>query len=571
MLADVVLKLEDGAELNAHRIILTSRCPFFHAILAPTSRWPCPTDSLNRRILSLPHISIPTMRLVLRYIYADPDPHTLFSVGSDCTSVSQFIEFVTSVLAAANELLLDRLCDMCGLVLYRTLNTTTMLPLLNLADLYHAAPLKSACLTFIAWNLETACEARLFDSHPVGEELMGEIEGAVRELQARANPVTRGPDGYYQGVKLAAAAIEEGRKLQRKQAYAERSSRLATATPSSSTPTPTIKSNGTSDHSSDDKDDTVPTHDKDDANPIFDLEMDDQPVPVRLPLPEKVPKIPRSQRRKQKWQPLDAVLSPSSPTTPPPSKTTPSKTLAPWAAATITSPLSHKGLPIPTFRPTKTAATRKPSLLDLMDEARHERAGGSSSLPPRTPTTTTNPQRLSLPLSHTSPRPPVNLSTSPVVASSSLSSSLSSSMPPSATTSAIGTLGQKQKLSQRERRKSAAAARHATTPPPLAAPATTSPWHVPAPAHKTLAEIQHEQRIISSLTNPVSASTPAVETRWLPAPVPTDTACVVVRKPLAVIQREERAIKAISEFYGLTREGGTGEWVVVRRAVRQRL
>ncbi|TPX64968.1 hypothetical protein SpCBS45565_g05506 [Spizellomyces sp. 'palustris'] len=237
--SDVLLRLSDRA-VRAHRVILTTRCPFFNAMLGSGSRWSFAEEG-GLALVQLDHFRFEVMEVVLRYIYGDGSADEVFA-GIEKRGISEFVEFTIEVLAAANELLLERLKEICAVILERAMDIRSMVAMLVVADTYEATKLKDACLNFgmqqlisflqnvsmtlclplceVCRNMETAVECRMLED--VAEELVTDIENRLRDMQFRKYPFTRGADSIYQRIRRIAASEEEERKRRRKSAYDER-------------------------------------------------------------------------------------------------------------------------------------------------------------------------------------------------------------------------------------------------------------------------------------------------------------------------------------------------------------
>lgn len=117
---DAIIEL-DGSEVLVHSALLCQRCPFFEGMFngRAAGQWLAgrrQDDSEAVRI-DLKHIEPETFRLVLRFLYADVGSELFDDVVS--TDIDEFSELVLDVLAAANELMLDRLSQICQQVIGR--------------------------------------------------------------------------------------------------------------------------------------------------------------------------------------------------------------------------------------------------------------------------------------------------------------------------------------------------------------------------------------------------------------------------------------------------------------------
>jgi alpha-tubulin suppressor-like RCC1 family protein len=117
---DTIVEL-DGSEVLAHSSLLCHRCPFFQGLFNGRAggQWLAgrrQEDSMAIRI-DLKHIAPETFNLVLRYLYADIGTELFDDVVSP--DIDEFSELVMDVMGVANELMLDRLSQICQEVIGR--------------------------------------------------------------------------------------------------------------------------------------------------------------------------------------------------------------------------------------------------------------------------------------------------------------------------------------------------------------------------------------------------------------------------------------------------------------------
>lgn len=117
---DVVIELSDD-NLVAHSQVICQRCPFFNALFHGRSggRW-----LLSRRKTSqdkvhvdLKHIDRSIFEFVLRYMYADTDDRLFDEVRTKDTE--DFVDLIIDIGFVANELMIDRLAQICQMALGR--------------------------------------------------------------------------------------------------------------------------------------------------------------------------------------------------------------------------------------------------------------------------------------------------------------------------------------------------------------------------------------------------------------------------------------------------------------------
>ncbi|KAI5282633.1 hypothetical protein KEM54_002674, partial [Ascosphaera aggregata] len=114
--ADVIVELASGEEVRAHSPILVRRSLFFSVMFGGSSHghWldmrksSASIDDDAVRI-DLRHIDSATFQFVLRYIYTDVDEELFDDVT--CSAIEDLIDLIITVMAAANELMIDRLAQ----------------------------------------------------------------------------------------------------------------------------------------------------------------------------------------------------------------------------------------------------------------------------------------------------------------------------------------------------------------------------------------------------------------------------------------------------------------------------
>lgn len=116
---DTIIEL-DGAEMMAHSSLLCRRCPFFQGLFNGRAggQWLAGRrqDSEPVRI-DLKHIRPEAFELLVRYLYADVGTELFDEVVS--ADIDEFSELVLDVMSAANELMLDRLSQICQHIIGR--------------------------------------------------------------------------------------------------------------------------------------------------------------------------------------------------------------------------------------------------------------------------------------------------------------------------------------------------------------------------------------------------------------------------------------------------------------------
>ena len=118
---DVVVQLADGEQLM-HSDLMSRRCPFFEGLFKGRTgggwlqgRRDTLQDSEDVVSVDFTHVELSTFRLVLRHLYADTGEELFDDIVAD--DLDEYLDIVLDVLSLANELMLDRLSQICQWVL----------------------------------------------------------------------------------------------------------------------------------------------------------------------------------------------------------------------------------------------------------------------------------------------------------------------------------------------------------------------------------------------------------------------------------------------------------------------
>ncbi|KAK0270469.1 hypothetical protein LTR35_004280 [Friedmanniomyces endolithicus] len=185
---EVVVQLEDG-EIRMHSALLRARCPFFEGMFMGRAggRWVADREVEQDINVDLTHISMNTFQMVQRHIYADTGEELfdgIVSIGLD-----DFLDTIMDVMSAANELMLDRLSQICQSVIGRYVNARNVCELLNAISPSSVREFKDAALEYLCLNLEA-----MLQGHHLNEldaDLLVELDGIVRENQLACLPFAR--------------------------------------------------------------------------------------------------------------------------------------------------------------------------------------------------------------------------------------------------------------------------------------------------------------------------------------------------------------------------------------------
>ncbi|PHH80602.1 hypothetical protein CDD82_1644 [Ophiocordyceps australis] len=190
--SDVVIQL-DGARVTAHSQLLCQRCPFFQGLFHGRSRgqWVSQrrtqTPSSQQVQVDLQHIDGVVFKYVMKFLYADTGPEMFDAVA--LPTVDDFSELVLDVMSVANELMLDRLSQICQSIIGRLVTTRNIANLLNEISFCSVTEFKDVGLGYICLQLENMLENHLLDG--LEDHLLQELDQVTRENQLAKSPTAR--------------------------------------------------------------------------------------------------------------------------------------------------------------------------------------------------------------------------------------------------------------------------------------------------------------------------------------------------------------------------------------------
>ncbi|OJD30334.1 btb domain and ankyrin repeat protein [Diplodia corticola] len=196
---DVILELADS-ELRVHSALMVQRCPFFEGMfkgraagLWLAGRREASTDPSEAIRIDLKHIELHIFELVLRHLYADSGDELFDDFVSDnfgeFLALNEFLDHVMDVLSVANELMLDRLSQVCQQVIGRYVNVRNICQLLNALSPCSVTEFKDAGLEYICLSLEAVLQNGVLDE--LDEDLILELDQIVRENQVACLPIAK--------------------------------------------------------------------------------------------------------------------------------------------------------------------------------------------------------------------------------------------------------------------------------------------------------------------------------------------------------------------------------------------
>ncbi|KAI6269814.1 hypothetical protein MCOR27_009572 [Pyricularia oryzae] len=182
---DILLELE-GGEVAAHSSLLCQRCPYFEGLYNGRSAGMWLTGRRDDAAVAEPvkidlkHFEREPFEYVLRYLYSDAGTE-LFDEAV-AASFDDFTDLIMDVMAMANELMLDRLSEICQKVMGGFVTTRTIAHLLNEISPCSVTNFKEAGWNYICTQMETMLENHLLDD--LEEDVLQELDEQVKVNQA---------------------------------------------------------------------------------------------------------------------------------------------------------------------------------------------------------------------------------------------------------------------------------------------------------------------------------------------------------------------------------------------------
>ncbi|KAI9800928.1 MAG: hypothetical protein M1833_003065 [Piccolia ochrophora] len=190
---DTVVELS-GSEVTLHSALARQRCPFFEGLFNGRAggRWLSSRrgsrDGTTQAVrIDLKHVRPTTFKLVLRYLYCDTGEEIFDDVVT--TNLDDFLDLVIDVSSIADELLLDRLSQVCQRKLGRFVTMRNASQLLNSIARFSVTEFKRTTLEYLCLNLEGVLEADLL--YELDDDIMVEFDTAVRENQLACLPFAK--------------------------------------------------------------------------------------------------------------------------------------------------------------------------------------------------------------------------------------------------------------------------------------------------------------------------------------------------------------------------------------------
>ncbi|KAG5646993.1 hypothetical protein DXG03_001717 [Asterophora parasitica] len=185
---DVVLQLSDR-DVHCHSTILRARSEFFADFFDEEEVWTAKRWDVNGVIrVDMKHLNWRVMDFLLRFMCFGAEEE-MFSSLEFAITVDEVLEFMFNVMAAATELLLDRLVLLCSVVVLQHTNVHNACFVLADATHLHAQQLIERIQSFVAANMELFLESGMLDDIPTF--LVKQLAQFTRIKQAEKFPMSR--------------------------------------------------------------------------------------------------------------------------------------------------------------------------------------------------------------------------------------------------------------------------------------------------------------------------------------------------------------------------------------------
>ncbi|KAJ2921453.1 hypothetical protein H1R20_g15641, partial [Candolleomyces eurysporus] len=186
---DVVLEFKDR-NVWTHSTILRCRSAFFAGMFGSEEwterRWSA--EGVLR--VEFRHLRWHVMQYVMRFMVCGED-REIFEVLAFAKTADDVLEFMFEVMAAATELLLDRLLLICSSIILSYLNIHNCCYILAEATHYHALQLIDRVQEYMAANLESLLESGFLDDLP--NYLLQQLSTFIATRQSEKSSFTRTP------------------------------------------------------------------------------------------------------------------------------------------------------------------------------------------------------------------------------------------------------------------------------------------------------------------------------------------------------------------------------------------
>lgn len=184
---DVILRFA-GKEIYTYSVILRCRTEFFASFFGEPD-WTKQRWNNNKMLpVDLQHLKWTPMEYAVRFMCCGEDREMFESLDS-VHSVDDILDLAFEVMAVANELLLDRLVDLCAETILQFVNTRNICSIFSDAVHFHALSLIESTQDYMAVNMETLLEGQMLEH--LAESDIKRLSRFVQAKQRAKWPATR--------------------------------------------------------------------------------------------------------------------------------------------------------------------------------------------------------------------------------------------------------------------------------------------------------------------------------------------------------------------------------------------
>ncbi len=179
----------DGDEITVYSSLMRVRCPFFEQLFGGRSggQWLHVRRQESDVVrVDLTHVKPHIFTYVLQYLYSDCGAEMFDSVVA--ADLDEFSHVIMDVLNVADELMLDRLGQICQSVLGRFVNTRNIAYLLNEVEPLAIKGFKDKGLEYVALQLESILDTHGLDD--LDEDILMDVDAECQRLQIECLPYT---------------------------------------------------------------------------------------------------------------------------------------------------------------------------------------------------------------------------------------------------------------------------------------------------------------------------------------------------------------------------------------------
>ncbi|USP81502.1 hypothetical protein yc1106_08776 [Curvularia clavata] len=193
---DVIVDLADG-EMLLHSDVICQRCPFFEGLFRGRAggQWLAGRQNEESSLIhiDLTHVETRLFQLVVRHLYTDAGEEIFADVTSedlnDLLALDELLDHVMDVMSVANELMLDRLSQICQRLIGRYVNARNVCSLLTAVAPSSVAEFKDAALEYVCLSLEAVMQNGSLDE--LDDDLLLELNQVAHENQLAYLPFAR--------------------------------------------------------------------------------------------------------------------------------------------------------------------------------------------------------------------------------------------------------------------------------------------------------------------------------------------------------------------------------------------